>query len=503
MLRGVFISAAIVVAVLVNSTSAYAQSFLNGDWVGAFHEDQPERGPGPELGDYLGIPLNAAGRQYADSWDASRLTLPEHQCRAHVSPYIYRGPIRVRITEEVDPGTQTVIAIKHFLSTYAQERTIWLDGRPHPSEEAPHTWMGFSTGEWQGRVLKVTTTHIKQGWHRRNGIPMSAKATMTEYFIRHNSVLTQVSITEDPVFLSEPLVKTTNLTLDPATTPNQYQAWLFCQADDEVPGRDPAYVPHHLPGKNPYLTEFATLHRLPIEPTRGGSETMYPEYMEKVKAMPIPPRRAGEAVRDAVLKHLLIVAAAVLFAMLSAGVDGSAQGGTAAQPRRETGLYTMPVQGNVHVIIGGGSNVTVQVGNLGAVLVDTGSAQNADAVLASLRQLTPRPVRHIINTHSHPDHVGGNEKVGASGAPISGRGVAVVGAGTAARAEIIAHEETLNRMSAPAGSQAPTPVAAWPTSTFSGKHKEFYLQRRRHPDRPRRRPRTPTATASSSSGART
>ena len=134
----------------------------------------------------------------------------------------------------------------------------------------------------------------------------------------------------------------------------------------------------------------------------------------------------------------------------------------------------MPVQGNVHVIIGGGSNITVQVGTLGAVLVDTGSAQNADAVLASLRELTPRPVRHIINTHSHPDHVGGNEKVGASGAPISGRGVAVVGAGTAARAEIIAHEETLNRMSAPAGSQAPTPVVAWPTSTFSGKHKEFY-----------------------------
>jgi hypothetical protein len=111
---------------------------------------------------------------------------------------------------------------------------------------------------------------------------------MTEYFIRHDTALTQVSITEDPIFLTEPLVKTTNLTLDPATTPNQYQAWLFCQADDEVPGRDPAYVPHHLPGKNPYLTEFATLHRLPIEPTRGGAETMYPEYMEKVKAMPIP-----------------------------------------------------------------------------------------------------------------------------------------------------------------------------------------------------------------------
>ena len=206
---------------------AHAQSTLNGDWGGTFHEDQPERGPGPELGDYLGIPLNAAARQYADSWDASRLTLPEHQCRAHVAPYIYRGPIQVRITEVIDPGTQTTIAIKHFLSTYAQERTIWLDGRPHPPEEAPHTWMGFSTGEWQGGVLKVYTTHLKQGWHRRNGVPMSAKATMTEYFFRHGNVLTQMTITEDPVFLTEPLVKTTNLQLNPNAGANQYQAWLF------------------------------------------------------------------------------------------------------------------------------------------------------------------------------------------------------------------------------------------------------------------------------------
>jgi glyoxylase-like metal-dependent hydrolase (beta-lactamase superfamily II) len=108
-------------------------------------------------------------------------------------------------------------------------------------------------------------------------------------------------------------------------------------------------------------------------------------------------------------------------------------------------------------------------------MVDTGTAQNAEQVLAAVRQLTPRPVRYIINTHSHTDHVGGNERIGASGVPLSGRGVAQVGAGNAApRAEIIAHEETLNRMSAPAGSQAPFPVAAWPTATFSGKVKEFF-----------------------------
>jgi hypothetical protein len=264
---------------------------LNGDWGGTFHEDQPERGPGPELGDYLGIPLNDAGRQYADSWDASRLTLPEHQCRAHVSPYIYRGPIQVRITDVIDPGTQQVIAVKHFLSTYAQERTIWLDGRSHPPEEAPHTWMGFSTGEWQGTTLKVYTTHLKQGWHRRNGVPMSAKTTMTEYFFRRGNVLTQMSITEDPVYLTEPLVKTTNLQLNANANPNQYAAWLFCQADDEVPGRDPAYVPHYLPAKNPYLTEFAEKYHLPVEPTRGGAPTAYPEY---AKTMKTPARVAGK-----------------------------------------------------------------------------------------------------------------------------------------------------------------------------------------------------------------
>jgi hypothetical protein len=118
---------------------------------------------------------------------------------------------------------------------------------------------------------------------------MSEKTVMTEYFYRHDNVLTQVSITEDPIFLEAPLVKTTNLTLDVATTPNQYQAWLFCQADDEVPGRDPAYVPHYLPGQNPYLTEFASKHGLPVPPTRGGAETMYPEYMDKLQTMPVAP----------------------------------------------------------------------------------------------------------------------------------------------------------------------------------------------------------------------
>jgi len=177
--------------------------------------------------------------------------------------------------------------------------------------------------------------------------------------------------------------------------------------------------------------------------------------------------------RGSLLLPIVAVAVAIAVGALTS-TSGRAQGN--AVPRRdETGLRTMHVQGNVHVVLGAGANVAVQLGNLGLIVVDTGTAQNAERVLASVRQLTPRPVRYIINTHSHADHVGGNERIGASGVPLSGRGVAQVGAGNAApRAEIIAHEETLNRMSAPAGSVAPLPVAAWPTATFSGTHKEFF-----------------------------
>ncbi len=186
----------------------------------------------------------------------------------------------------------------------------------------------------------------------------------------------------------------------------------------------------------------------------------------------MPGRTMGSHVGSA----LLIVAAAAGVASLpasSARAASPAQNRVAA-PGGDAGLYTMRVQGNVHVIVGAGANVSVQLGDLGSIVVDTGTAAKADATLASLRTLTARPVRYIINTHSHADHVGGNERVGAAGRPTSGRGVSQVGAGLGARAEIIAHEETLNRMSAPAGAQAPTPVVAWPTATFSSRKKEFF-----------------------------
>lgn len=117
----------------------------------------------------------------------------------------------VRIWEEKDPQSQRILAIKQYISTYEQQwRTIWMDDRPHPPALAPHTFMGFSTGKWEGNTLTVYTTHIKQGWIRRNGFPQSDKATLTEHFIRHGDLLTHVSILTDPVYLTEPLIKTQN-----------------------------------------------------------------------------------------------------------------------------------------------------------------------------------------------------------------------------------------------------------------------------------------------------
>lgn len=262
---------------------ALAQVDLSGNWGAMFTEDQPERIPGPELGDYLGLPITDANRLRADSWNASRITMPEQQCRVHVSPYIYRGPTNLRIWEEKDPETQALVAIHNYSQTYEQNRTIWMDGRPHPPDYAMHTWMGFSTGKWEGDILTVYTTHIKTGWIRRNGLIESDRATLTEHFIRHGNILTHVSIVEDPGYLTEPLIKSQDFQLNVYYNGN----WLYpCEPVEEVVGRKEGEVPNYLPGENPFLTEYEKNHPMvPYEAARGGAETMYPEYRLKLKAM--------------------------------------------------------------------------------------------------------------------------------------------------------------------------------------------------------------------------
>jgi len=272
--------AASVLLSLVISLPAFAQMDLSGTWTPRFHEDQPERIPGPELGDFLGLPINDAARLWAQSWNASRVTLPEHQCQVHVAAYMYRGPLALRIWEERDPESQKVVAIRQYIQNYEQNRTIWMDGRPHPPDYTRHTWMGFSTGKWEGNILTVYTTHMKWGWIRRNGVPQSDQATLVEHFIRHGENMTHVSIVTDPIYLTEPLIKTQNFVQDVAFAGN----WLYpCEYVEEVKGRAKDDVPNYLPGENPFLNEFAEHHGLPAQAPHGGAETMYPEYRAKIQ----------------------------------------------------------------------------------------------------------------------------------------------------------------------------------------------------------------------------
>jgi hypothetical protein len=265
-------------ALLFLGGPASAQLNLIGYWSPIFDEDVEERIPGPSIGDYLGLPITDAARLRAEAWDASLLSVPEHQCKPHPSTYGFRGVGTLRIWEDRDPVSQQLVKIHTYIEWQAQHREIWMDGRPHPPEYARHTWQGFSTGHWEGDVLVVQTTHLKAGWMRRNGLPLSDRAVLTDRFYRHGDLMTHVMIIQDPVYLTEPLVKTNGFSLMANGSMSSYP----CDIVFEV-AQEHGYVPHYLPGKNPYTREFAELHGLPFEATRGGAETALPEYMEKLQ----------------------------------------------------------------------------------------------------------------------------------------------------------------------------------------------------------------------------
>lgn len=269
----------LVAALLIPGVTSAQRVDFTGEYAQLFHEDQPERGPGPEVGDYLGLPINEHARQRALAWDASLLTLPEWQCRSHGADYIVRGPQSVRIWKEIAPVTRDLISWNAEWSRASETyREIFMDGRPHPPEWAPHTWRGFSTGRWEGNMLVITTTHLKESYVRRNGIPRSDWATLAEYVMRRGDVLTWVTIINDPVYLTEPMIRTTEYRLATNLTPPPFP----CDAVIEIP-RPKGAVPHVLPGTADPTVDFAAKYGLPVEAARGGAETMYPEYRERIR----------------------------------------------------------------------------------------------------------------------------------------------------------------------------------------------------------------------------
>jgi hypothetical protein len=267
---------------------------LTGMWTAMYHEDELERtDPGSPAGDYLGMPINDDARLRADTWDADLVSVLEHQCIPHSAIYAMRAPSNLKISTVDDPASGQIVA---FIvdGTYTGPRTIWMDGRSHPSEFAAHTWSGFSTGQWEGDTLRVETTHLKAGYLRRNGVVFSDQAVLTEFFDLHDKYLTLTSVAEDPVYLTEPLVRSESWVWNPYQVFQPIAGFGACLPHPEIP-RPAGWVPHHLPGTNTVIHEFPDEYGVPFEAARGGAETMYPEYQKKLKQMTIPRAKVFEA----------------------------------------------------------------------------------------------------------------------------------------------------------------------------------------------------------------
>ena len=203
-------------------------------------------------------------------------SLLEWQGRPHPVTYSMRAPRPdFRMGTVVDPKTERLIAYTITGLFGRADRTIWLDGRPHPSKYAEHLWQGFSTGEWVDGGLKVTTTHIKYSFVHRNGIPLSPYAVMTEYYWRHGDFLTLAIIVEDPIYLTEPLVRTATFKRDPNLTIPALQPF---EVAEELPSLEKGQVPAYPLGTT--HPEYATRHNLPFEASQGGAADDVPGVHE-------------------------------------------------------------------------------------------------------------------------------------------------------------------------------------------------------------------------------
>jgi len=184
---------------------------ITGYWVSVVTEDWRFRMITPPKGDYIGITLNAEGRKLADAWDPAKDEAAGEQCKSYGAPSIMRVPGRLDIAWQDD---QT---LKIDIDSGQQTRVLHFDAAENPGG----TWQGYSKAMWEmvpaGRgvtpvgSLKVVTTKLKPGYLRKNGVPYSANAVLTEYLDRVNepngdAYLVVTSTIEDPSYLAQPFL---------------------------------------------------------------------------------------------------------------------------------------------------------------------------------------------------------------------------------------------------------------------------------------------------------
>jgi cyclase len=151
--------------------------------------------------------------------------------------------------------------------------------------------------------------------------------------------------------------------------------------------------------------------------------------------------------------------------LLVSGVSGVAQK-----------IEVLPVQGNVYLIAGAGGNITLQVGENGVFVVDTGIAPMSDQVIAEIRRISKKPLRYVVNTDVHEDHTGGNEAFSREGGTSTVVNIVnTPGSSASQTVKMVGHEAILDKMSAMVNGKPARPSLAWPTDTFFDEGKEYYF----------------------------
>ena len=211
---------------------------LTGTWVSIVTEDWRFRMVTPPKGDYASVPLNAAARAVADKWDPAKDEAEGNACKSYGAGNIMRTPGRLRISWQ-DEAT-----LKIETDAGQQTRMLHFTGTPGGDP----SWQGYSQASWEfagggrggpagGRggvapagpppprfgSLKVVTTRLKDGYLRKNGVPYSDGATVTEYFDRHSETdgsewFTVTTIVDDPRFLVQPFITSTHFKKEPGAS---------------------------------------------------------------------------------------------------------------------------------------------------------------------------------------------------------------------------------------------------------------------------------------------
>ena len=230
------------------SPKAAAPVDFTGYWVSVVSEDWRWRMVTPLKGDFASIPINAAGRSLGEAWDPARDEAAGQQCKAYGAPAIMRLPGRIHITwqdettlkMEFDSGTQT--RMLHFVAPPGRDAAGVSRGDGKAPASLTPTWQGYSVANWErppqgaqpqnaipvfatrtgtrGKALEVTTTRLRPGYLRKNGVPYSDRTEVTEYFDYHKlpsgaEWFTVTTIVRDPAYLDSPFITSSDFKKEP------------------------------------------------------------------------------------------------------------------------------------------------------------------------------------------------------------------------------------------------------------------------------------------------